>query len=97
MSLTRALYDLYLPGYGRFPDCIATYYSTCILIVSYGIPEFGFGKSTMGSIIEEEASEAIERLKLNNGKDVLIDQNFNIAIFNILWRIVANKRYNVCE
>ena len=45
--------------------------------------------------IEEEALEAIERLRQGCERDLLIDQNFNIPIFNIIWRIAANRRYNV--
>jgi len=29
-----------------------------------------------------------------DGKDVLIDQNFNVPIFNVLWRIATNNRYS---
>ena len=57
--------------------------------------EFGLGKSAMVCAIEEEASEAIERLRQCCEADLLIDQNFNIPIFNIIWRIAANRRYNV--
>ena len=57
--------------------------------------EFGLGKSLMATAIEEEALEAIDRLKQLDGKDILIDQNFNIPIFNVLWRIVTNNRYSV--
>ena len=49
----------------------------------------------MAQNIEEEALEAIESLKKYDGQDVKIDQNFNIHIFNILWRIAANTRYIV--
>ena len=45
--------------------------------------------------IEEEAQEAIERLKQYCDRDLLINQNFNIPIFNILWRIATNRRYSV--
>ena len=45
--------------------------------------------------IEEEAMEAIERLRQCCKEDLLIDQNFNIPIFNILWRIATNRRYSV--
>ena len=49
----------------------------------------------MAQNIEEEALEAIESLKKQSGKDIKIEQNFNIHIFNILWRIATNTRYNV--
>lgn len=49
----------------------------------------------MAQNIEEEALEAIESLKNQSGQDIKIEQNFNIHIFNILWRIATNTRYNV--
>lgn len=58
-------------------------------------PEFGLGKSVMATAIEEEALEGVDRLKQVDGKDVLIDQNFNVPIFNVLWRIATNNRYSV--
>merc|ERR1712117_749004 len=61
------------------------------------LKEFGLGKSVMETAIQEEALEAIERMKqdVGVGQDVLIDQNFNIPIFNIIWRIATNNRYSV--
>ena len=49
----------------------------------------------MAQNIEEEALEAIESLKKQSGQDIKIEQNFNIHIFNILWRMATNTRYNV--
>ena len=49
----------------------------------------------MANAIEEEALEAVDRLKQVAGQDILIDQNFNIPIFNVLWRIATNNRYSV--
>ena len=49
----------------------------------------------MVSAIEEEALEAMERLRQCCESDMLVDQNFNIPIFNILWRMATNQRYSV--
>ncbi len=57
--------------------------------------EFGFGKKSMGDIIAEEAQEIVSHLESQHGKDVRVEQLFNIPVFNILWRIVAGKRYHV--
>ena len=43
----------------------------------------------MVSAIEEEALEAMERLRQCCESDMLVDQNFNIPIFNILWRMAT--------
>ena len=49
----------------------------------------------MATAIQEEAMEAIERMKQRAEQEVLIDQNFNIPIFNIIWRLATNNRYSV--
>lgn len=49
----------------------------------------------MGNIIAEEAHEIVVRLEGEDGNDVKVDQMFNIPVLNILWRIVAGKRYQV--
>ena len=59
--------------------------------------EFGLGKSTMKTAIQEEATEVIEKLKQKSGSDILIENNFNIAIFNILWRVAVNQRFDVSK
>ena len=76
--------------------CIGITHS-CILqaLTPHCCVEFGLGKSVMAQNIEEEALEAMESLRKYDGKDVKIDQNFNIHIFNILWRIATNTLYNV--
>ncbi len=53
------------------------------------------GKNVMLTAIHEEAMEVIERMKQHDGSELLINQNFNIAIFNILWRIAVNQRFPV--
>ena len=53
------------------------------------------GKSTMSDAIVEEALETIEWLKHHCDGDFLVEQTFNISIFNILWNITAGYRYNV--
>ena len=58
--------------------------------------EFGFGKSSLEAIISEEAKEIIDNIaSSSHGQDFLVDQTFNISVFNVLWRIVSGKRYQV--
>ncbi len=60
------------------------------------LKEFGFGKKSMSSLISFEATELADRMAEEYAeKDFTVDQTFNIPIFNILWQIVAGKRYNV--
>lgn len=55
--------------------------------------DFGFGKSTMESLIMEELQEVIERMKSAQGNSVegARDQ-MSIATVNSLWKIVSGQR-----
>ena len=57
--------------------------------------DFGFGKQSLDSVIQEEANYVIEKLIEDSTKDrktVKMEGNFNIPIVNVLWRIVASHR-----
>ena len=54
---------------------------------------FGLGKKSVEVIIKEETNAVLKEFPLN--KDVLIKLPFNISILNIIWRIVAGKRFEV--
>ena len=61
------------------------------------LKDFGFGKSKMESAIMEEALELCEdirnKIKLQ-GNDINIGMSINVTVLNVLWRIVASKRYD---
>ena len=54
---------------------------------------FGLGKKSVETIIKEETEIVLEELPLN--EYVLIKFPFNTSILNIVWRIVAGKRFEV--
>ncbi len=61
--------------------------------------DFGFGKSTMEDVINEEVAYFADHLAkeaaASREKGVISVQNFfNVTILNVLWRIVAGKRYD---
>ena len=59
------------------------------------LKDLGFGRNKLDTIIHEEVNILIEDLISRSGTgDVLIDDIFNFPIANILWRIVASKRYD---
>ena len=59
------------------------------------LKDLGFGRNKLDTIIHEEVNILIDDLLLRSGAgDVLIDDIFNFPIVNILWRIVASKRYD---
>lgn len=59
------------------------------------LKDLGFGKGKLDIVIQEEVKYLIKALLVqsHNG-DVLIDNKFNVPIINILWQIVASKRYD---
>ncbi len=48
----------------------------------------------MGVIISEEAKEIVASMAKSK-EDIEVNLTFNIPVFNILWRIVGGKRYEV--
>ena len=58
------------------------------------LKDLGFGKQKLDTIIQDETRYLIEDIitKSKQG-DVLFDTTFNFPIINILWQIVASKKY----
>ena len=71
------------------------------------LKDFGFGRRGLDKVIQEEANEAVESLlhddlhcvkdyaeEEGGGRTLLIDSAFNIFVINVLWQIVASKRFD---
>ena len=59
------------------------------------LKDFGFGKKSLEGVLVEEADNIGEFFRQQNGKPILVQNLFNVAILNVLWIIVANHRYNI--
>ena len=57
--------------------------------------EFGFGKNTMSELINEECQKMHEYLELFDGKDFLVNSTFNVAVVNMLFKVVSGSRFEV--
>ena len=60
------------------------------------LKDLGFGRTSSESIIQEEASLLIDFLieKSGNG-DFLFQSTMNVPVINVLWRMVASKRFQM--
>ena len=72
------------------------------------LKDFGFGRRGLDGVIQEEANEAVDSLLHDDlhcvkeyaegegggGRTLLIDSAFNIFVINVLWQIVASKRFD---
>ena len=72
------------------------------------LKDFGFGRRGLDGVIQEEANEAVDSLlhddlhcvkeyaeeEEGGGRTLLIDSAFNIFVINVLWQIVASKRFD---
>ena len=56
--------------------------------------DFGFGKVGLEGVIQEEAEEIVKLLgaKENRG-DHKMNTDFGVPVINILWTIVAGRRF----
>ena len=54
--------------------------------------DFGFGRQSMGEIIQDEFSYFAKILEETNGNPVETQDLFNIPVLNGLWRILSGRR-----
>merc|ERR1711944_383393 len=59
------------------------------------LKDLGFGRQKLDVVIQEEVKDLLDTLLTQSGTgDVLIDYIFNFPIINILWQIIASKKYD---
>ena len=60
------------------------------------LKDFGFGKQSLDTYVQDEANDLVDSLVSKSRRgvngDVKIDGIFNFHVINILWRIIASKR-----
>jgi len=56
------------------------------------LKDLGFGRKILESVMIEEVDEVIDEMVAK--KNVNMDTNFNVAVVNVLWKIVASKRFD---
>ena len=54
--------------------------------------DFGFGKTSMEALIQEEIEKCVEVLSGEAGKTTQIGLKMNIAILNALWAILTGEK-----
>ncbi|CAL8110152.1 unnamed protein product [Orchesella dallaii] len=54
--------------------------------------DYGFGKTSMEGVIQDEVSEVVEYFKANIQTPVEVADRFNIATMNSIWTILNGKR-----
>jgi len=54
--------------------------------------DFGFGKVSMESLIQEEVEKCIEMLSQETGKVTKLSLKLNIAILNALWKLLTGEK-----
>ncbi|KAK7079648.1 hypothetical protein SK128_006050 [Halocaridina rubra] len=57
------------------------------------LKDFGMGKSKMEDIIQHEAVTLAKSYEGTVDKPVEISWNLNVAVLNVIWKLVANQRY----
>ncbi|KAF9419040.1 hypothetical protein HW555_004367 [Spodoptera exigua] len=59
------------------------------------LKSFGYNSKFMESYIAEECRALVKLRTGDAGQPILVNSMFNISIVNILWRLVAGKRYDL--
>jgi len=57
------------------------------------LKDFGFGKAGLEGVIQEEAEEIVRHLATFHQQDFKMNTVFGVPVINILWTIVAGKRF----
>jgi cytochrome P450 len=57
------------------------------------LKDFGFGRKSIEDSMHSEVDEMIDTCFTSN-EDILLGTDFNIPIINVLWQIVASKRFS---
>jgi len=57
------------------------------------LKEFGFGKVSMQEAIQDEVEDLVIRLSKTVNKDFKMETLFGVPVLNILWTIVAGRRF----
>lgn len=57
------------------------------------LKDFGFGRAGLEGVIQDEAEELVKFLHTQVGKDFKMETVFGVPVINILWIIVAGKRF----
>ncbi|XP_038223594.1 farnesoate epoxidase-like [Zerene cesonia] len=59
------------------------------------LKNFGYGSRSMENNISEESRALVELRKADSGTPIVVNHMFDVAIVNILWKLVAGKRYDL--
>ncbi|XP_042888422.1 cytochrome P450 2L1-like [Penaeus japonicus] len=59
------------------------------------LKDFGLGKTSMEEIIQREAQELVAEFRKADEKPFEISWSLNVAVLNVIWRIVADRRYSI--
>jgi len=57
--------------------------------------DFGFGKSSMEELINEEVLQFSAELDKHLNQPISVKNKFNISVINGLWTIIAGKRFEL--
>ena len=59
------------------------------------LKDFGFGKAGLEGVIQEEAEEIVKYLGQFDQQDFRMNTVFGVPVINILWTIVAGRRFQL--
>ncbi|XP_064113184.1 cytochrome P450 2L1-like isoform X1 [Macrobrachium nipponense] len=58
------------------------------------LKDFGMGKSSLEGAIQYEAQNLVGTFERTSGKPIEISWCLNVAVLNVIWKLVANIRYD---
>ncbi|XP_076048586.1 cytochrome P450 2L1-like isoform X1 [Oratosquilla oratoria] len=59
------------------------------------LKDFGMGKTSLEDTIIPEVNQLINEISKQEGEPMEISNALNVSILNIIWKLVADRRYNI--
>ena len=94
-NINKVLSDVYIHGYHGLVVTEGEEWQEQRRFCLKTLKHFGFGKSSLESIMQEEIKKFCEELKQDCQEGpVDLSNRFNVMVINILWRIIGGKSFD---
>ena len=94
-NINKVLSDVYIHGYHGLVVTEGKEWQEQRRFCLKSLKHFGFGKSSLETIMQEEIKKFCEELKQDCREGpVDLSDKFNVMVINILWRIIGGKSFD---
>ena len=96
-NINKVISDIYLHGFHGIVVTEGPEWREHRRFTMKTLKGFGFGKSSMEQMMNEEVNIFCEQLRGDAGSNVDLTNKFNVLVINSLWRIIGGKRFDYSD